>query len=168
MTRAEFIIIIQKSQRGDKKSFGQIYDEYFGKLFITAFQIVKNTDFAYDIASNVILKLLEFRHDVTQIQNHIGYMLTMVRNEAKNFLNKRKNEIGVSGIWDTNREEVLDMLWIEDIFLCLTKEERELFTLHIVWDMTLNSAAKHLGITCGAAKSRYKKLKTKIKSIYKK
>lgn len=167
MTRSEFIFIMQKSQGGDKKAFGQVYDEYFGKLFITAFQIVKNADFAYDIASNVILKLLEFRHDATQIQNHIGYMLTMVRNEAKNFLNKRKNEIGVSEVWDTNRKEAPDMLWIEDIFSFLTNKERELFTLHIVWDMTLNSAAKRLGITYGAAKSRYKKLKTKIKSVYK-
>ena len=168
MTRAEFIFIIQKSQGGDKKAFGKIYDEYFGKLYITAFQIVKNTDSAYDIASNVILKLLEFRHDATQIQNHIGYMLTMVRNAAKNFLNKSKNEIVVSEVWETNRKEVSDMLWIEDVFAFLTKEERELFTLHIVWDMTLNSAAKLVGITYGAAKSRYKKLKTKIKSVYKK
>lgn len=66
-------------------------------------------------------------------------MLTMVRNAAKNFLNKSKNEIVVSEVWETNRKEVSDMLWIEDIFVFLTKEERELFTLHIVWDMTLNN-----------------------------
>ena len=66
-------------------------------------------------------------------------MLTMVRNAAKNFLNKSKNEIVVSEVWETNRKEVSDMLWIEDIFGFLTKEERELFTLHIVWDMTLNN-----------------------------
>ena len=63
-------------------------------------------------------------------------MLTMVRNAAKNFLNKSKNEIVVSEVWETNRKEVSDMLWIEDVFAFLTKEERELFTLHIVWDMT--------------------------------
>lgn len=66
-------------------------------------------------------------------------MLTMVRNAAKNFLNKSKNEIVVSEVWETNRKEVSDMLWIEDVFAFLTKEERELFTLHIVWDMALNN-----------------------------
>ena len=58
-------------------------------------------------------------------------MLTMVRNAAKNFLNKSKNEIVVSEVWETNRKEVSDMLWIEDVFAFLTKEERELFTLHM-------------------------------------
>lgn len=66
-------------------------------------------------------------------------MLTMVRNAAKNFLNKSKNEIVASEVWETNRKEVSDMLWIEDVFAFLTKEERELFTLYIVWDMTLNN-----------------------------
>lgn len=168
MIRDEFINIIQKSQGGDTKVFGQIYNEYFGKLYITALNIVEDEDFAYDIASDVILKLLEFRHDITQIHNHVGYMLTMVRNEAKNFIKKRKREISVAELWQPEPKLMSDMLWIEDIFSVLTEKERELFILHIVWDMTLSKAAKYLGITHDTAKSRYKTIRAKIKNVYKK
>ena len=85
MTRSEFIDIMIKSQNGDKNALGRIYEEYFGKLCVTAFNIVKNADAAYDIASNVILKLLEFEHDASEIHNHVGYLITMTRNEAKKF-----------------------------------------------------------------------------------
>ena len=168
MTRAEFIDIMIKSQNGDKNALGRIYEEYFGKLCVTAFNIVKNADAAYDIASTVIRKLLEFKHDVSEIRNHVGYLITMTRNEAKNFLVKQNREISVSEIWDTNSKQLPDMLWLEDIFVELTTEERELFVLHNVWDMTLHNAAESLGITYGVAKVRYAVIKKKIKAVYEK
>lgn len=168
MTRAEFIYIMTRSQNGDKNALGRIYEEYFGKLCVTAFNIVKNADTAYDIASNVILKLLEFKHDVSEIHNHVGYLITMTRNEAKNFLVKQNREISVSEIWDAKSKELPDMLWLEDIYAVLTNEERELFLFHNVWDMTLHKTANYLGITYGAVKARYAIIKKKIKAIYEK
>lgn len=168
MTRSEFIDIMIKFQNGDKNALGRIYEEYFGKLCVTAFNIVKNADAAYDIASNVILKLLEFKHDVSEIHNHVGYLITMTRNEAKNFLVKQNREISVSEIWDTKSKELSDMLWLEDIYAVLTIDERELFLLHNVWDMTLHKTANYMGITYGAVKARYAVIRKKIKAIYEK
>lgn len=168
MTRSEFIDIMIKSQNGDKNALGRIYEEYFGKLCVTAFNIVKNADAAYDIASNVILKLLEFKHDVSEIHNHVGYLITMTRNEAKNFLVKQNREISVSEIWDTKSKELFGMLWLEDIYAVLTIDERELFLLHNVWDMTLHKTANYMGITYGAVKARYAVIRKKIKAIYEK
>ena len=167
MTGVEFIGIIQRTQGGDKKALGRIYDEYFGKLCLTALDIVKDKDLAYDIASDVVVKLLDFRYDAAQIKNHVGYLLTMVRNEAKNLLNKRSREICVAEPRETRLRELPDMLWAEDIFSVLSEKERELFILHIVWDMTLRRASELIGITYGAAKARYKIIKEKIRSVYK-
>lgn len=74
MTNEKFIEVITKCQTGDKKAIGVIYEEYFGKMCITAFGIVNDSDVAYDIASNVILKLLELRHGISDIENLVGYM----------------------------------------------------------------------------------------------
>ena len=74
MTKEKFIEVITKCQTGDKNSICQIYDEYFGRMCITAFGIVNDSDVAYDIASNVILKLLELRHGISDIENLVGYM----------------------------------------------------------------------------------------------
>lgn len=167
MTRAEFISAIQKSQCGNKQAFGRIYDEYFGKLYITALDIVKKEDLAYDVASEVMLKLLEFKRDVTQILDHNGYMFAMVRNEAKNLIKKRKHEISVDEIIYGETYPMSEMLWVEDIFRVLTDDERELFIVHIVWNMPLKDATNSLDITYKMVKERFKTVKTKIKSIYK-
>lgn len=167
MTKEEFVKIITKCQTGDKKAIGRIYDEYFGKMCATAFSVVRNADAAYDIASNVILKLLELRRGISDIENPVGYMFRMVHNEAVNYVAKKNREISVPEIWNVKSNNMPDMLWFDDILFVLTKKERELFILYIVWDMPLNKVAECLGITYGAAKLRYKNIKLKIKSIYK-
>lgn len=168
MTNEEFIAIIIKCQAGDKSAIGRIYDEYFGKMCTTAFRIIKNADAAYDIASAVVLKLIESECGIAEARNPVGYMFQMVHNQAINYAAKNKREVSVQEVWDAKSKNVPDMLWLEDIFVILTDEERELFVLHIIWDMTLKHAAKRLGITYGTAKARYKIIRTKIKSIYQK
>lgn len=68
MTRLEFLKIITASQRGDRQAFQALYEEYFGKLSKTAFRVVRNADAAYDIATDVILKLLDFKSDASNIK----------------------------------------------------------------------------------------------------
>ena len=126
MTKEEFIEIITKCQSGDKKAIGVIYNEYFGRMCITAFGIVNDSDVAYDIASNVILKLLELRHGISDIENPVGYMFRMVHNEAINYVKRKNREVSVSGIRVVNDDNMPDMLWMEDILAVLTDKEREL------------------------------------------
>lgn len=168
MTKEEFIEVITKCQSGDKNAIGSIYEEYFGKMCVTAFGIVKERDSAYDIASNVILKLLEMKYCVLKIDNPVGYMFRMVHNEAINYVVKRDHEVSVPEIPEVKNNGIPGMLWLEDILAVLTEKERELFILHIVWDMTLSKAAKYLGIKYDTVKSRYKIIRAKIKNVYKK
>ena len=55
MTRLEFVKIITASQRGDRKAFFALYEEYFGRLSTTAFRVVRDADAAYESAMDVIL-----------------------------------------------------------------------------------------------------------------
>ena len=71
MTRLEFLKNIAASQRGNRKAFQALYEEYFGRLSKTAFMMVRNADAAHDIATDVIIKLLDLKSDVFRIENHI-------------------------------------------------------------------------------------------------
>ena len=169
MKRAEFIKIMERSQNGDKKALGIIYEEYFGNLLITAYQILRDPDIAYDIATNVILSLLEFKKDATIIDNHVGYMITMVKNEAKDYIKWRKREISVSEVQKLSSGSLeYDTLWLDDIYRVLTDSEKELFTMHYLWDISLKEVASKLGITYTAVRTRNVKLKEKIQLAYKK
>lgn len=166
MTRLEFVKIITASQRGDRKAFFALYEEYFGRLSTTAFRVVRDADAAYDIAMDVILKLIEFKSDVSKIKNHVAYMITMVKNQAKDYIAKRSREINVAQMWKPNDAELPDMLWLEDIFRTLTEEEREIFLWHYIWDLPLRKVAAQLNITYGIARARKSKILQKLKDIY--
>ncbi len=168
MTKLDIIDAIIKCQQGDKNALAKVYDEYFGRMCVTAFGIVKNADAAYDIASNVILKLLEFRSDFSNVGNPIGYIIRMVQNEAYDHISKRRLEVNAAEVWECKCNDLPDMLWLEDILIVLTEKERELFELLIAWDMSLKEASINLGIAYSTAKLRYKNIKLKIKSVYKK
>lgn len=166
MTRAEFIRNIRRSQKGDKEALGSIYEEYFTQLCITAYNIVGNVEVSYDVASNVILKLLEFEKDPAEIKNPVGYLITMVKNEAKNFRKKSGYEISVADIWYPIESTPDDMLWIEDIYRILSNEERKLFELRFIWRMTVEEVARQTGLTYGVVKEKTKKIKLKIRTLY--
>lgn len=167
MTRSEFVKIIMASQRGDRKAFCALYEEYFGRLSTTAFRVVRNADAAYDIAMEVILKLLDFKSDVSKIKNHVAYMITMVKNQAKDYLAKRSHEVNVELIWKPNDAELPDMLWLEDILRILTEEEREVFLWHYIWDLPLQKVAAQMNIPYGAMRTRKLNIIQKLKGIYK-
>ena len=166
MTRLEFLKIITASQRGDRQAFQALYEEYFGKLSKTAFRVVRNADAAYDIATDVILKLLDFKSDASNIKNHIAYMTTMVKNQAKDYLAKRSYEINVAEIWKSNDMELPGMLWLDDIFKLLTEDEQEIFLWHYIWDLPLWKVAVQMNITYGAARARKLKIIQKLKDLY--
>ena len=133
MTKLEFLKNIAASQRGNRKAFQALYEEYFGRLSKTAFMMVRNADAAHDIATDVIIKLLDLKSDVFRIENHITYMVTMVKNRAKDYLVKRSYEVGVAEICNSDDTKFPNMLWLEDVFRTLTEEEREIFLWHYIW-----------------------------------
>lgn len=165
MTRLEFLKNIAASQRGNRKAFQALYEEYFGRLSKTAFMMVRNADAAHDIATDVIIKLLDFKSDVFRIENHITYMVTMVKNRAKDYLVKRSYEVGVAEICNSDDTKFPNMLWLEDIFRTLTEEEREIFLWHYIWNLPLRKVAAQLNITYGLAKARKSKVLQKLKNI---
>ena len=166
MTRYEFVEIIRASQKGERAAFDILYDEYFGKLFTAAFKLVQDADAAYDIATDVVLKLLEFNKEVLSIRNHVAYMITMVKNQAKDYIAKRSREVSVAEIWKSKEVELPDMLWLEDIFRILTEEEKDVFLLHYIWDLPLGQVASQLNLTYGTVKARNTKVARKLRVVY--
>ena len=130
MTKTEFVRIIQQSQKGDRAEFERIYKEYFGKIRTTAYFVVKDFDLAYDIASEVILKLLIFRKDPTEIENHTAYIIRMTKNLSFDLIEKRNHEVGSEIISEKDDASSIDSLWLEDIMKLLSEEEKDILVLH--------------------------------------
>lgn len=166
MTKAEFVRIIQQSQKGDRAEFERIYKEYFGKIRTTAYFVVKDFDLAYDIASEVILKLLIFRKDPTEIENHTAYIIRMTKNLSFDLIEKRNHEVSSEIISEKDDASLIDPLWLDDIMKLLSEEEKDIFVLHYIWDRPFKKISAQLNIPWGTVKARAAKIRQKLKSYY--
>lgn len=167
MTRAEFIEIMLRVQSGDRGALSGIYHAYFKKLCATAYSVVRNRDDAYDVASEVLLKLTEFHGDVHSILNPIGYLVRMTRNEAITFLQKKRREVSVAEVYDSAPPGGTDSLWMEDLQRLLSEEEWEMLVRHIIWRESLKKFALRNHLTYATTKRHYAELKRKLREYYK-
>ena len=166
MMRAEFIEIMKRVQAGDTRALGKVYQEYHAKLYFTAFDLLHNRADAEDVASDVMIKLAEFKGDAEQIFNHVGYLIAMARNGAINLIQKRKHEVPVAEVYDSAKKSPGNGIWREDLFRLLSKEEWDLFLRHTVWGFSLKEAAREIGMYYTTAKRRYRSVKQKVRQYF--
>lgn len=168
MTRAEFIEIIERLQNGDRSALENVYNEMYSSLVMVAYRITHNRQDAHDIASDTILKLVDFKGNAHEIQNPIGYLVAATKNAAINFLKKRSHEISVPEVRPTAPEEYEDTLWMEDIVHLLTDGEWKIFIGYFICKETLISLAQKYHYSYVTVKRYKKSIKEKINREYKK
>ena len=86
MTNKEFCLCIEQLQNNDMSALSALYEEYFQKIKFYALSFTKDTQSAYDIAMNVMVKMVDFDGDPNQIKNHVAYLMAIAKNESLNFI----------------------------------------------------------------------------------
>lgn len=166
MTSIEFARIIERLQNKDIGALKILYEQFFQRIYYTALSIVKSEQDAYDTAMNVMMKLIDYSSNPYQIKNHIGLLITMTKNEAKDFLRKYEKYVNIEDIEEIAAADLKDRLWLHDILNELSEDERELFIAHCVWDQKLKEIALESGKSYITVKRAYAEIKRKIKRIY--
>lgn len=166
MTNKEFARVIERLQKKDIAALKILYGQFFNRIYYTAFGVVKSEHDAYDIAMNVIMKLVEYPSDPYQITNHIGLMITMTKNEAKDFLRKRVCYVDIEDIEEIAVTDLKDQMWIYDILNELSDDEQDLFIAHCIWDRKLKDLVLENGKSYITVKRAYAEIKRKIKQLY--
>lgn len=168
MTNEKFCRLVYRLVHNDVSALREIYEEYFQAIQYTALGITKNKSDAYDVAVNVLMRLIDYPSDPYAIHNHVGLLISMTKHEALNFVKKSRRSLQ----FDEHMEaaplhEDRHALWIYDILNVLTEEEREIFTDHCIWGKRLKAVCKERGISYRTVSRIYANIKAKIKDIYK-
>lgn len=166
MTNSKFISIIGQFQKGDRRGMQEIYEEYNHKIFATAYYHCHNRQDAYDISTNVIMDLYEYKGDPKQIRNHKGLLITMTKNEAINFLKSKSQAVQVVDMEFRQATYEIDTLWIDDILKVLDERDQKIFIEHVLWDKKLKDIAKALNIPYITVKRIYASVKIKVETLY--
>ncbi len=169
MKDEEFIRYLIRLRSGDIGALEIIYNEYYKKIFYSAYDMCCNKDAAHDIAMEVILKLCNITVDPYSIRNHNSFLSVMTQNQTKDYLRKRKKEIPIDECATTEvSKEFEDSLYIDDILKALSEIEKVVFIEHIIWDKKLKTIAKEQSMSYITIKRLYADIKEKVKILYEK
>lgn len=98
MTEAEFEHCIEKICRSDKSGLKDIYTEYLPFIYRTVYGIVGNKENAEDITSDFFVKLWSLAPKYKKGEGHKGYLATVARNMAIDFIRKNRREVLVESV----------------------------------------------------------------------
>ncbi len=166
MTNKEFARIIERLKDKDIGALKILYEQFFHRIYYTALGVVTSEHDAYDIAMEVIMKLIDYPSDPYQIKNHIGLLITMTKNQTKDFLRHHNGNIKIEDIEEIAVTDIKDNTWLHDILNGLSEDERDLFIAHCIWNKKLKVIASESGKSYITVKRAYAEIKRKIKQLY--
>lgn len=175
MEEVQFVQAVEKMKRGDKQGLKDIYQAYIGYIYSIVYQILQNKENAEDVTSEFFLRLWE-KADCykTEHSGHRGYLATIARNMAIDFLRKSGREQLVDtgeepetgAVTAGNRtieQEVIEELSMKEALAKLEVGEREIIHLKIMGEMTFREIAGILHMPMGTVTWKYRSALEKLR-----
>jgi RNA polymerase sigma-70 factor (ECF subfamily) len=157
---------IEKAKRGDREAFGRIAECHLADLYRLAAAMVGEDD-ARDVTQETLVAAWRELPRLREIDRFPAWLRSIHMNRCRNLLRTRRRrpvishgiDPGASYLTDERlRDEPISRLhaaWAVDEALDrLPADERAVFALHYVSDLTLREVGRTLGIPEGTAKTR--------------
>jgi len=93
----ELLLSFQRNEPGANR---RVFDCYYNSLFYFALKITGSREDSQDIVQDVFIKLIEGRPGVDDIENLGGFLFTMTRNAAVNYVQRYKKKHSARSISD--------------------------------------------------------------------
>ncbi|MCI8282720.1 MAG: sigma-70 family RNA polymerase sigma factor [Lachnospiraceae bacterium] len=173
MEEREFEECIRQMQAGDKEGLKRVYQAYAGLIYSVVYDMTGQKEDAQDIASEFFIRLWE-RADTYRFGNkHRGWMLTIARNMAIDFLRKRKRELPVEEVEEGQPAEdvasqVIENLSFQEAMSLLKPGEQEVLDMKILGQMTFQEIADVLKKPMGTVSWLYRRGIGKLRKHHKK
>lgn len=192
LTEDRFEECIRRICAGDKGGLKEIYETYFPYLYSVVYNILQNKENAEDVTSDFFIKLWSLAEDYKPGNGHKGYLATIARNMAIDYIRKRKREIltesfeepayenedksvvSVSSEMQTGMDitqenthsvenEVISKISLQEALERLKPAEREIINMKVMGDMTFQEIADVLGQPLGTVTWRYREAINKLR-----
>jgi RNA polymerase sigma-70 factor (family 1) len=146
----------------DTTSFEQIYRQYWSKLYIYAFNVLREQEVCEDIVQEVFIDLWAKRHEV-QISNLRSYLYQSVKYQIFNHFRKSKYKYQLLMKFDQiNIHYEIDELYeqkefkekIKEAMYRLPEQRRVIFEMSRYEGLSHKEISEHLGISVQTVKNQ--------------
>lgn len=157
MDRTDWKRELSALREGDEGAFARIYEEWKKPVYTIIFRIVQSKETAEDVMQEVFVKLY-LSPPEPSVENPRAWVFAVARNAAIDALRKsaRREEDRTEMTEDPADTTVLRMD-VERAMAHLTREEREIVTLHLNGDMGFGEIGRLIGLSLPAVYRRYRK-----------
>lgn len=166
---------LQRMSQGDKSAFREIYNRYYGGIFLVGRKYLKSDELAKDLVHEVFLILLE-KKNFTTINQFEFYLHVIARNKCIDYLKKltfinKANHgfVEENGQVDQSRERAEHLHYIEDLekqmleaIDQLPPKRREIFVMQRIKGLSYDVIAKHFNISVETVHSQLTKGKNDL------
>lgn len=163
MTDEQFDQLMNRMKRKDISALEDIYGEYSGYIYHIVFSIVGQKEDAEDIASDVFVSLFEKANQFNTGGSHKGYLATIARNKAYDFLKKYGRVVVEEELPedanDRMEDDIVKRIDVESLLNKLSADERQIVHMHFFGGLKFSEIAEILGIPEGTVNWKYSNIK---------
>jgi RNA polymerase sigma factor (sigma-70 family) len=144
---------------GDKTAFDRVYQELKTPIFTVIYRITQERMLAEDVMHDVFVKLFQASPSA-QIENPRAWIFRMARNLAIDSVRKTKAYALPEDMADDStrmEDTVIERTDVETAIHRLTREEREIVTLHLNAGLKFREIAEIIESPLGTVLWKYKK-----------
>lgn len=168
MSEKQFEMCILKIVQRDKEGLQQVYKAYISYIYTIVYGILGNKENAEDITSEFFIKLWEKADYYKTGNGHRGYLATMARNMAIDYLRKYKKEeltdefqeIGFAG---SIEDQVIGELALEEALSYLKQEEKQIVDMKVLGGLTFKEISQILSKPIGTITWKYQNAMKKLR-----
>lgn len=169
-TLSQNIQIIQKAMNGDQDAFNQLYMQSYRYVFFVVRNYVSDDETTYDVIQEVFIKVFRNISSLRAPEAYYGWLTTIAKNTAKNFLRTKRPETPITEDEDysdyltqdqTQKDVALD---IETVLKELEPQDAELLSLVYYDGMRVTQIAKMRGVPAATVYTQLNRAKRNLKA----
>lgn len=184
MNEQQFENAVARMVQGDKTGLKEIYENYVGYIYRIVYEVLQNKENAEDVTSEFFIRLWDKAEQFKPGNGHKGYLATMARNMAVDFLRKHKKEeltALMQDLGETSEEEkrenpvlteekeskveqqVVSSMTIKQALETLKPSERQIVSLKVLGEMTFKEIAAAMDVPMGTVTWKYQNAIKKLR-----
>ena len=174
--------LIEGCLRNDRRSQGELFKLYYGKLLSVCLRYIADRDSAQEVLQEGFIKIFEKLRAFDYTGSFEGWMRRIITNTAIDTIRKSKKDpfrtdndndfkMGAEDPMMVKEEIELTELKVEDAFNAIQKLSpayRTVFNLYVLEDYSHKEISNLLGISEGTSKSNLAKAKINLQRMMKK
>lgn len=157
---------IEAFKAGDYSLFNSFYDEVKNPVFYNIYSLTHNKELAEDLLQETFTKFLSNIKDIDEGNNVVGFLMLMSRNITLDYFKKHnrvrhfeENE----EIHHHDTQEIDKTILLDKISKILKPKELEIFTLHVLGELTFEEISSLKGKSLGTVLWSYNNSIKKIR-----